>query len=119
MAVELCKVSLWINASVRDQPLSFLDHHIKCGNSLIGATPELMAEGIPAEAFALGIAFCVGTAFLLVYNGANLGAAAGLFHAAGEDWTISSAVYDVTNYGFYAGDDWACRSSPMTRSITQ
>jgi hypothetical protein len=51
MAVELCKVSLWINASVRDKPLSFLDHHIKCGNSLIGATPELMAEGIPYEAF--------------------------------------------------------------------
>ena len=51
MAVELCKVSLWINASVRDKPLSFLDHHIKCGNSLIGATPELMAEGIPYQAF--------------------------------------------------------------------
>jgi len=51
MAVELCKVSLWINASVRDQPLSFLDHHIKCGNSLIGATPELMEQGIPTDAF--------------------------------------------------------------------
>lgn len=55
MAVELCKVSLWINASVRDKPLSFLDHHIRCGNSLLGATPELMADGIPYEAFALGI----------------------------------------------------------------
>jgi hypothetical protein len=51
MAVELCKVSLWINASVRDRPLSFLDHHIKCGNSLIGGTPELMAEGVPYQAF--------------------------------------------------------------------
>jgi len=51
MAVELCKVSLWINASVADRPLSFLDHHIKCGDSLIGATPELMAEGIPYQAF--------------------------------------------------------------------
>lgn len=51
MAVELCKVSLWINASVEDKPLSFLDHHIKCGNSLIGTTPELMAQGIPYEAF--------------------------------------------------------------------
>jgi hypothetical protein len=51
MAVELCKVSLWINASVRDRPLSFLDHHIKCGNSLIGATPELMAGGVPYQAF--------------------------------------------------------------------
>ena len=51
MAVELCKVSLWINASVRDRPLSFLDHHIKCGNSLIGATPELLEDGVPYEAF--------------------------------------------------------------------
>lgn len=51
MAVELAKVSLWINAAVRDKPLNFLDHHIKCGNSLIGATPELMAKGIPSDAF--------------------------------------------------------------------
>ena len=51
MAVELCKVSLWINASVRDRPLSFLDHHIRCGNSLIGATPALIAGGIPYDAF--------------------------------------------------------------------
>jgi hypothetical protein len=54
MAVELCKVSLWINASVKEKPLNFLDHHIKCGNSLIGATPELLADGVPYEAFALG-----------------------------------------------------------------
>jgi len=54
MAVELCKVSLWINASVEEKPLNFLDHHIKCGNSLIGATPELLADGVPYEAFALG-----------------------------------------------------------------
>ena len=54
MAVELCKVSLWINASVQDRPLSFLDHHIKQGNSLIGATPELLEDGVPYEAFALG-----------------------------------------------------------------
>jgi type I restriction-modification system DNA methylase subunit len=54
MAVELCKVSLWINASVDNRPLNFLDHHIKCGNSLIGATPELLEDGVPYEAFALG-----------------------------------------------------------------
>lgn len=51
MAVELAKVSLWINAMVRDKPLTFLDHHIKCGNSLVGATPELIAGGVPDEAF--------------------------------------------------------------------
>ena len=51
MAVELAKVSLWINAMVKDKPLNFLDHHIKCGNSLIGATPELIAQGVPDGAF--------------------------------------------------------------------
>ncbi|MBU1746580.1 MAG: hypothetical protein KKA73_02735, partial [Chloroflexi bacterium] len=51
MAVELCKVSLWINASVADRPLSFLDHHIKWGNSLIGTTLALLAQGIPTDAF--------------------------------------------------------------------
>ena len=33
------------------KPLSFLDHHIQQGNSLIGATPALLARGIPDEAF--------------------------------------------------------------------
>ena len=51
MAVELAKVSLWINAAVTDQPLNFLDHHIRYGNSLIGATPELIEIGVPDDAF--------------------------------------------------------------------
>jgi hypothetical protein len=33
------------------RPLSFLDAHIKCGNSLLGATPDLIAVGIPDDAF--------------------------------------------------------------------
>ncbi|MBW6465441.1 MAG: Eco57I restriction-modification methylase domain-containing protein [Brevefilum sp.] len=51
MAVELCKVGLWINAAVEDAPLNFLDHHIQCGNSLVGATPELVKGGVPNEAY--------------------------------------------------------------------
>jgi len=51
MAVELCKVSLWMEALEPGKPLSFLDHHIQCGNSLLGATPRLLAEGIPDDAF--------------------------------------------------------------------
>ena len=37
MAVELAKVSLWLYTVAKGKPLSFLDHHIRCGNSLIGA----------------------------------------------------------------------------------
>ena len=51
MAVELCKVSLWMEALEPGKPLSFLDHRILCGNSLLGATPALLAKGIPDEAF--------------------------------------------------------------------
>lgn len=51
MAVELCKVSLWMEALEPGKPLSFLDHHIQCGNSLLGTTPRLLAEGIPDDAF--------------------------------------------------------------------
>jgi len=51
MAVELCKVSLWMEALEPGKPLSFLDHRIQCGNSLIGATPALLKDGIPDDAF--------------------------------------------------------------------
>jgi len=51
MAVELCKVSLWMSALEPGKPLSFLEHHIKCGNSLIGTTPALIEKGIPDSAF--------------------------------------------------------------------
>ena len=51
MAVELCKVGLWLEALEPGRPLSFLDAHIKCGNSLLGATPDLVAQGIPDMAF--------------------------------------------------------------------
>ena len=51
MAVELCKVSLWMEALVPGLPLSFLDHHIKVGNSLLGTTEDLISSGIPNDAF--------------------------------------------------------------------
>ena len=51
MAVELCKVSLWMEAVEPGRPLSFLDSHIQHGNALLGATPELLAKGVPDEAW--------------------------------------------------------------------
>ncbi|MFH5833189.1 Eco57I restriction-modification methylase domain-containing protein [Halalkalibaculum sp. DA384] len=38
MAVELAKLSLWLDSFTVGAPLSFLDHHLKVGNSLIGTT---------------------------------------------------------------------------------
>lgn len=51
MAAELCRVSLWLEALEPGKPLSFLDHHIRVGNSLLGATPQLIAAGLPDEAY--------------------------------------------------------------------
>ena len=45
MAVELAKVSLWLHTFTVGAPLSFLDHHLRWGNSLIGA----MARDVDRE----------------------------------------------------------------------
>jgi hypothetical protein len=36
LAVDLAKLSLWLATVARDRPLSFLDHHLRTGNSLVG-----------------------------------------------------------------------------------
>jgi len=46
MAVELAKVSLWLDCFTLGAPLSFLDHHLRCGNSLIGVTVDEVREAI-------------------------------------------------------------------------
>ncbi|PZA06054.1 MULTISPECIES: N-6 DNA methylase [unclassified Meiothermus] len=51
MAVELAKLSLWVASAARGKPLSFLDHHFKVGNSLVGAPPDFLSLGIPKEAY--------------------------------------------------------------------
>lgn len=46
MAVELAKVSLWLNTFTVGAPLSFLDHHLRCGDSLFGEfTRDALDEG--------------------------------------------------------------------------
>ena len=53
LAVELCKVALWLEAHVPGEPLSFLDHHIKCGNAIVGYVrrEDIESRGVPDEAF--------------------------------------------------------------------
>jgi len=40
MAVQLARLSLWLATLATDKPLSFLDHHLVTGNSLVGASPD-------------------------------------------------------------------------------
>ncbi|MBN1198107.1 MAG: hypothetical protein JXA23_02060 [Bacteroidales bacterium] len=50
--MELCKVALWLESHNPGEPLGFLDHHIKCGDSIVGlAHIEELKKGIPNEAF--------------------------------------------------------------------
>jgi hypothetical protein len=51
MAVELCRVALWLETVDPGKPLGFLNHHIRSGNSLLGTTPDLIAAGLPDETF--------------------------------------------------------------------
>jgi hypothetical protein len=52
LAVDLCKVALWLEAHNPGQPLNFLDHHIKCGNAIVGFVQrEELDKGVPNEAF--------------------------------------------------------------------
>jgi len=40
MAVQLARLSLWLATLARNKPLTFLDHHLRVGNSLAGASIE-------------------------------------------------------------------------------
>jgi len=53
MAVELAKVSLWLDAFTIGAPLSFLDHHLRCGNSLLGATFKDLEDAIRGQLFGI------------------------------------------------------------------
>jgi hypothetical protein len=48
LATELAKLSLWLSTLEASRPLSFLDHHLKIGNSLIGADLQKLGKH-PAE----------------------------------------------------------------------
>jgi hypothetical protein len=49
LAVDLARLSLWLNGFARDHKLTFLDHHLRCGNSLIGIRSLEVLGGIPAR----------------------------------------------------------------------
>lgn len=52
LAAELCKVALWLESHNPGEPLSFLDHRIKCGDAIVGlALKEELQKGIADEAF--------------------------------------------------------------------
>jgi hypothetical protein len=56
MAISLAKTALWLEAYTPDLPLSFLDHHLRCGDALIGILdPNILLDGIPDSAYSAQI----------------------------------------------------------------
>src|SRR5690606_27714914 len=52
MALELARMALWLEAHTPDRALGFLDHHLVCGDSLLGLLDlSVLADGIPDDAF--------------------------------------------------------------------
>jgi hypothetical protein len=57
MAVELAKLSLWLHAFTVGAPLSFLNHHLKHGNSLIGSSVREVRREVETSGSLLGNQF--------------------------------------------------------------
>ena len=52
LAVDLCRVALWLESHTAGRPLTFLDHRIRCGDSLVGVLNlASLQDGIPDKAF--------------------------------------------------------------------
>ncbi|MDW8312999.1 MAG: N-6 DNA methylase, partial [Burkholderiales bacterium] len=52
MALELARFALWLEGFEEGRPLGFLDHHLVCGDALLGITDlAQLAHGIPDAAF--------------------------------------------------------------------
>ncbi len=55
LATELAKLSLWLHTVAKGKPLSFLDHHLRTGNSLIGATVNDLKRPPSGKSFEIGL----------------------------------------------------------------
>jgi hypothetical protein len=52
MAIELARTALWIEGFEEGRPLSFMDHHLQCGDALLGLTDlKALEYGIAKDAF--------------------------------------------------------------------
>ena len=99
MAVELSKVSLWLDCFTIGAPLSFLDHHLKCGNSLIGTT----VQEIEAE-LAKQTKGHAGTLFGGPFQGLLAATASMLDIARSPDATVEQVVLSRSRYTGFEKD---------------
>ena len=60
LAVELTKLSLWIATAARGVPLSFLNHHLRCGDSLLGVSSTEFHHDLFAQKLVQQMSLAVG-----------------------------------------------------------
>jgi hypothetical protein len=65
MAVELAKVSLWLDCFTLGAPLSFLDHHMKHGNSLIGGQTKDVQQALSGSIWGFQFSYLLDAAQLM------------------------------------------------------
>ena len=97
LAVELCKVSLWMESIDPGLPLTFLESHVRCGNSLVGATRALMGDQVPDAAWAVleGDDKKITRSLKQRNRGENAGERRLLFEPKGEAVKLSDAIRAV------------------------
>jgi hypothetical protein len=60
LAVELAKLSLWVATAAKGVPLSFLNHHLRCGDSLLGVSSSEFQHDLFAQKLVQQMALAVG-----------------------------------------------------------
>jgi hypothetical protein len=55
LAVEMAKLSLWLLTLAKDKPFTFLDHAIRCGDSLVGVSSETQLKTFSLDGKGIGI----------------------------------------------------------------
>lgn len=60
LAVELAKLSLWVATAAKGVPLSFLNHHLRCGDSLLGVFSTEFHHDLFAQKLGQQMALAVG-----------------------------------------------------------
>jgi hypothetical protein len=60
LAVELAKLSLWVATAAKGVPLSFLNHHLRCGDSLLGVFSDEFHHDLFAQKLVQQMSLAVG-----------------------------------------------------------
>jgi len=92
MAVELAKVSLWLNCFTLGAPLSFLDHHLKCGNSLIGADIDELRVELEKDLFGTQLAGLMQATQQMIHVGELSDVTPDMIHESKQSFQNASVV---------------------------